>query len=133
MRETYGIVRRLQVLKTPFASAPDAAIAVLVAGEILESASTLLLFGSAGFPHGQRPANPKTFSTLMFRSNMNPSKLEWATLFLNSRTARRGQMLLRFPCSGTDRSGSGSESQKPFSSEPAATLPTKVLSGLVIQ
>src|SRR6188508_3320123 len=37
MRKTYGIVRRLQVPEdVPFASAPDAAIAVLVAGEILE-------------------------------------------------------------------------------------------------
>ena len=37
MRKTYGIVRRLQVPEdVPFASAPDAAIAVLVGGEILE-------------------------------------------------------------------------------------------------
>src|SRR5512134_1611874 len=37
MRKTYGIVRRLQVPEdVPFASAPDAAIAVLVTGEILE-------------------------------------------------------------------------------------------------
>src|SRR6187399_1171438 len=37
MRKTYGIVRRLQVPEdVPFASAPDAAIAILVAGEILE-------------------------------------------------------------------------------------------------
>src|SRR5688500_19852585 len=37
MRKTYGIVRGLQVPEdVPFATAPDAAIAVLVAGEILE-------------------------------------------------------------------------------------------------
>src|SRR6478672_9404000 len=81
------------------------------------------------------PANPKTFSTLMFRSNMNPSKLEWAVLFLNSRNlVRRGQVFLamsvprNLPCGC-----SGNDSQKPFSSEPAATLSMKVLSGLVIQ
>ena len=31
---------------------------------------------------------PKVLSALMFRSNMNPSKLEWATLPLNSRNLR---------------------------------------------
>src|SRR5213075_631601 len=73
------------------------------------------------------PANPKMFSTLMFRSNMNPSKLEWAVLFLNSRNlVRRGQMFLamsvprNFPCGC-----SGNDNQKPFSSEPAATLSMK--------
>src|SRR4030095_7582233 len=100
-------------------------------------ASTLLLFVSAGFSLGmyEGPANPKMFSTLMFRSNMNPSKLEWAVLFLNSRNlVRRGQMFwamsvprnLPIGCSGRDN-------QKPFASEPAATLSMKVLSGLVIQ
>src|SRR6476660_4404352 len=99
--------------------------------------SRLLLLGSAGFSFGMYdgPANPKTFSTLMFRSNMNPSKLEWAVLFLNSRNlVRRGQMFLamsvprNWPCGC-----SGNDNQKPFSSEPAATLSMKVLSGLVIQ
>src|SRR5688500_15255876 len=81
------------------------------------------------------PANPKTFSTLMFRSTMNPSKFEWATLSLNSRSlVRRGQMLLLISASRNWPIGcSGSENQKPFSSEPAATLPTNELSGLVIQ
>src|SRR5580658_6103353 len=71
----------------------------------------------------------------MFRSNMNPSKLEWDTLPLNARSGvRRGQMVLltseslNFPCGC-----SGRDSQKPFSSEPAATLSMKLLSGLVIQ
>src|ERR1700682_5044065 len=71
----------------------------------------------------------------MFRSNMNPSKLEWATLPLNARSGvRRGQMVLltseslTFPCGC-----SGRDSQKPISSEPAATLSMKLLSGLVIQ
>src|SRR4029453_10555068 len=71
----------------------------------------------------------------MFRSNMNPSKLEWATLPLNARNGVRfGQMVLltseslNFPCGC-----SGRDSQKPFSSEPAATLSMKLLSGLVIQ
>ena len=66
---------------------------------------------------------------------MNPSKLEWATLPLNARSGvRRGQMVLltseslNFPCGC-----SGRDSQKPFSSEPAATLSMKLLSGLVIQ
>jgi hypothetical protein len=66
----------------------------------------------------------KVLSSLMFRSNMNPSKLEWATLPLNARICvRRGQVLrlsseprkAPFGCSGRDN-------QKPFSSEPAATL-----------
>src|SRR4029078_8350011 len=71
----------------------------------------------------------------MFRSNINPSKLEWATLPLNARSGVRfGQMVLlpseslNFPCGC-----SGRDSQKPFSSEPAATLSMKLLSGLVIQ
>src|SRR6266567_4942164 len=66
---------------------------------------------------------------------MNPSKLEWATLPLNARNGVRfGQMVLltseslNFPCGC-----SGRDSQKPFSSEPAATLSMKLLSGLVIQ
>src|SRR4030095_2238895 len=71
----------------------------------------------------------------MFRSSMNASKLEWATLPLNSRNGvRRGQVCalisvpanLPFGCSGNDI-------QKPFESEPAATLSRYVLSGLVIQ
>src|SRR5690606_30656073 len=81
------------------------------------------------------PANPKVLSSLMLRSNMNPSKFEWATLPRNSRIlVRRGQVLrlasvprnAPFGCSGSDI-------QKPFASEPAATLSMKVLSGLVIQ
>src|SRR5690606_39726214 len=81
------------------------------------------------------PFKPKVLSTLMFRSNMNPSKFEWATLSLNSRIlVRRGHVcwLISVPrnwpfgCSGRD-------SQKPFASEPAATLPMKVLSGFVTQ
>src|SRR5688572_20274563 len=99
--------------------------------------SRLLLLLSAGFSLGmyEGPASPKVLSTLMLRSNMNPSKLEWATLFLNSRIlVRRGQVALLaseswkapFGCSGRDN-------QNPFSSEPAATLPMNVLSGLVIQ
>src|SRR5215469_6777953 len=101
------------------------------------SDSTLLLFSSAGFSLAmcEGPANPKTFSRLMFRSSMNPSKLEWATLPLNSAIlVRRGQVALlisvpsNFPCGC-----SGNDHQKPFSSEPAATLSTNVLSGLVIQ
>src|ERR1700748_1233184 len=71
----------------------------------------------------------------MCRSNMNPSKLECDTLPLNARSGvRRGQMVLltseslNFPCGC-----SGRDSQKPFSSEPAATLSMKLLSGLVIQ
>src|SRR6188472_1121386 len=81
------------------------------------------------------PANPNVLSTAILRSNMKPSKLEWAVLPLNSRRwVRRGQVFLLisvprncpFGCSGNDN-------QKPFSSEPAATLSTKVLSGLVIQ
>src|SRR4029453_19184262 len=81
------------------------------------------------------PANPKTFSTLMFRSIMNPSKLEWATLPLNSAIlVRRGQvaLLISVP-SNFPIGGSGNDHQKPFSSEPAATLSMKLLSGLVIQ
>src|SRR5690606_36185271 len=60
------------------------------------SVSTLLLFGSEGSSLGmyEGPASPKTFSTLMFRSNMNPSKFECATLPLNSRIGvRRGQIV----------------------------------------
>src|SRR5688572_20241371 len=81
------------------------------------------------------PANPKTFSTLMFRSNMNPSKFECATLPLNSRIGvRRGQMVLAISVPSNCPFGcSGRDSQKPFSSEPAATLSMKLLSGLVIQ
>jgi hypothetical protein len=62
-----------------------------------KSDRALLLLLSAGFSLGmsEGPANPKMFSALMFRSNMNPSKLEWAVLFLNSRNlVRRGQMVL---------------------------------------
>src|SRR5215469_6473770 len=71
----------------------------------------------------------------MFRSNMNPSKLEWATLPLNSRSGvRRGQMVLLTSESLKAPWGCiGRDSQKPFSSEPAATLSMKLLSGLVIQ
>src|SRR6187399_2965413 len=81
------------------------------------------------------PANPKMFSTLMFRSNMNPSKLEWAVLFLNSRNlVRRGQVFCAMSVPRNAPCGcSGRDSQKPFSSEPAATLSMKLLSGLVIQ
>ena len=81
------------------------------------------------------PANPKMFSALMFRSNMNPSKLEWAVLFLNSRNlVRRGQVALLMSVSRNAPFGcSGIDNQKPFASEPAATLSMKVLSGLVIQ
>src|SRR5690606_22703103 len=71
----------------------------------------------------------------MFRSNMNPTKLEWATLPLNSRIGvRRGQV---FRLASVPRNApfgcSGKDNQKPFSSEPAATLSIKELSGLVIQ
>src|SRR4029450_12350678 len=101
------------------------------------SVSTLLLFGSAGFSLGmyEGPANPKMFSTLMFRSNMNPSKLERAVLFLNARNlVRRGQMFLAMSVPRNCPCGcSGIDNQKPFASEPAATLSMKVLSGLVIQ
>src|SRR3954462_6001555 len=71
----------------------------------------------------------------MFRSNMNPSKLEWATLPLNARSGVRfGQIVLLTSESLNAPCGcSGIDSQKPFSSEPAATLSMKLLSGLVIQ
>src|SRR5688572_11504070 len=80
-------------------------------------------------------AVPKVLSSLMCRSIMNPSKLEWATLPLNARSGvRRGQVFLatsvprNWPCGCIGR-----ENQKPVSSEPAATLSMKLLSGLVIQ
>src|SRR5512139_673779 len=99
--------------------------------------SRLLLFGSAGFSLGRYalPANPKVLSTLMLRSNMNPSKFEWAVLFRNSRIrVRRGQVALLWSVPWNAPFGcSGKDIQKPFSSEPAATLSMKVLSGLVIQ
>src|SRR4029079_15026440 len=99
--------------------------------------SSALLFGSAGFsrPVCELPVTPNVLLGATFRSNMNESKLEWATLPLNSRNGvRRGQVFalisvpsnLPFGCSGNDI-------QKPFESEPAATLSRKVLSGLVIQ
>src|SRR3569833_4676633 len=71
----------------------------------------------------------------MVRSNMNPSKFEWATLPLKARIGvRRGQMVLLTSESLNAPWGcSGRDSQKPFSSEPAATLSMKLLSGLVIQ
>src|SRR5690606_3947559 len=90
--------------------------------------------GSANGSNGME-ARPKVLSSLMCRSIKNPSKLEWATLPLNARTGvRRGQVLRLtsvprnspFGCTGT-------ENQKPVSSEPAATLSMKLLSGLVIQ
>ena len=41
-------------------------------------------------------------SSLMFRSIMNPSKLEWAMLPLNARSGvRRGQMVLLISVPGT--------------------------------
>src|SRR6188768_4233246 len=99
--------------------------------------SRRLLLLSAGLSLGMYdgPARPKTFSTLMLRSNMNPSKLECAVLFLNSRSlVRRGQVALLTSVSRNAPFGcSGNENQNPFASEPAATLSTKVLSGLVIQ
>src|SRR5690606_40085711 len=66
---------------------------------------------------------------------MNPSKLEWATLPLNARNGvRRGQV---FRLTSVPRNAPfgccGMENQKPVSSEPAATLSMKELSGLVIQ
>src|SRR5579862_7663795 len=66
---------------------------------------------------------------------MNESKLEWATLPLNSRNGvRRGQVfaLISVP-SNLPVGCSGNDIQKPFESEPAATLSRYMLSGLVIQ
>ncbi len=66
---------------------------------------------------------------------MNPSKFEWATLPLNPLSlVLRGQVALLMSVLRNAPFGcSGNENQKPFSSEPAATLSMKVLSGLVIQ
>src|ERR1700722_11020756 len=66
---------------------------------------------------------------------MKPSKFEWAVLPLNSLTCiRRGQVALLISVPAKAPVGcSGMAYQKPVASEPAATLSTKLLSGLVIQ
>src|SRR5512134_2539756 len=66
---------------------------------------------------------------------MKLSKFEWATLPLNSRNGvRRGQVALLISVPSNLPFGcSGSDIQKPFESDPAATLSRYVLSGLVIQ
>ena len=82
------------------------------------------------------PANPKMFCRIDVPVEHEPVvvgvgdvALEFAECLV-----RRGQVVLlisvpsNFPCGC-----SGNDNQKPFASEPAATLSTKVLSGLVIQ
>src|ERR1700722_16894923 len=66
---------------------------------------------------------------------MKPSKFEWAVLPLNSLTCiRRGQVALLISVPANAPVGcSGMAYQKPVASEPAATVSTKGLSGLVIQ
>src|SRR5579863_7105237 len=97
--------------------------------------STRGLFASAGLERDVCPPTAKWPSGLGPRSNMNESKLEWETLPLNSRKGvRRGQVfaLISVP-SNLPVGCSGNDIQKPFESEPAATLSRYVLSGLVIQ
>src|SRR5205823_6611906 len=102
-----------------------------------KSDTRALLFASAGFsrPVCELPVTPKVLLVAMFRSNMNASKLEWATLPLNSRNGvRRGQVFALISVSANLPFGcSGKDIQNPFESEPAATLSRYVLSGLVIQ
>src|ERR1700679_450592 len=66
---------------------------------------------------------------------MKPSKFEWLTLPLNSRTlVRRGQVVLLISVPSNLPVGcSGKANQKPVASDPAATLSRYILSGLVIQ
>jgi hypothetical protein len=58
------------------------------------------------------------------RSNISPSKLEWAVLPLNSRSrVRRGQVFLLISVPSNWPVGcTGKAIQKPIWSEPAATL-----------
>src|SRR5690606_36126012 len=95
------------------------------------------LVASAGFSRAmcELPVTPNVPSGLMFRSNIRPSKFEWATLPLNTPCGmRRGHTFAASSVPSNAPMGcSGSEYQKPFASEPAATFSTKWLNGFVIQ
>src|SRR5580658_7895522 len=97
--------------------------------------STGGLFASAGLARAICPPVVKWPSALGPRSDMKPSKFEWAVLPLNSRSGiRRGQVALLISVPANAPVGcSGSANQKPVDSDPAATLSRKILSGLVIQ
>ena len=76
MRIADGVVGHLHVPEyVHLTAAPDAAIAVLVGGEILEDRFHALLFASAGFSRAvcELPVTPKVLLAAMFRSNMNES------------------------------------------------------------
>ena len=97
MRVADGVVGQLQVLERVHLTAgPDAAIAVLVAGEILEDRLHLRAVRVSGIGTGTIcPPTAKWPSGLGPRSNMKPSKFEWAVLPLNSRTLRSTRPGLR--------------------------------------
>src|SRR6185503_14730456 len=97
--------------------------------------STGGLFASAGLARAICPPVAKWPSGLGPRSDMKPSKFEWAVLPLNSRSAiRRGQVALLTSVPSNAPVGCiGNANQKPVDSDPAATLSRKILSGLVIQ
>ena len=81
-------------------AAPDGAIAVLVAGEILEDRLHLRAVRVGGIGQGNMrvaaAAHRNVPSGRGPRSSIRPSKLEWAALPLNSRSwVRRGQVALR--------------------------------------
>src|SRR6185312_8554067 len=97
--------------------------------------STMGLFASAGLARAICAPVVKWPSGLGPRSDMKPSKFEWAVLPLNSRTrVRRGQVALLTSVPANAPVGcSGKANQKPVASDPAATLSRKILSGLVIQ
>src|SRR6185437_15787163 len=94
------------------------------------SVSTMGLFPSAGLAWAICAPVVKWPSGLGPRSDMKPSKFEWAVLPLNSRTrVRRGQVALLTSVPANAPVGcSGRANQKPVASDPAATL-----SRLVIQ
>src|SRR6185436_11765065 len=105
----------------------------LLKSSMTDSASAL--FASAGLTRDTYPPTAKWPSALGARSPMKLSKFEWDTFPLNSRSfVRRGHVALLISVPSNWPVGcSGTASQKPVASEPAATLSRNTLSGLVIQ
>src|SRR5262245_47908696 len=97
--------------------------------------STCGLFASLGSDSEICPAVAKWPLACGPRSNMKLSKVEFATLHLNSRTfMRRGKVVLLISEPSNLPVGfCGNANQKPVESDPAATLPRYMLFGFVIQ
>src|SRR5580704_1578540 len=136
MRVADGVVGHLQALEQVHRTArPNAAIAVLVAGEILDDRRRLRTVRISGIGKGNIPADGEMAIGPRAAVHNETVKVRMGGIaleLLDLHSTRQVALLMSVPANAPVGC-SGMAYQKPVASEPAATLSTKVLSGLVIQ